>query len=648
MTARPLGASILAMNDAQAHRGPDGEGVYLDGAASLLRHDREIDPSLVGSVALGHRRLAILDPKAGHQPMVSPDGDTVVLFNGEIYNFRALREELKKSGCEFRTDSDTEVLVHLYRQESQDPGRWIRRLNGIFAFAIWDKPRQRMLLVRDHFGVKPLHVLEADDGLYFASEIKSLLAAGHVAHLNDAALHAFLNIRFVPGEDTLFRGVKRLPPASYAWVENGKLSAPESYYTLSSADTVTDRNDALEQIHDHYYRSVEQQMVSDAPLGIALSGGLDSSMNVAAAHHALGHAEDLRTYDNKLRTFTLGFNEPTDENDDAQRVADAFGTEHHDTKLKADPLAQARDVIRAVEEPKVNMIQGYELARFVQPHVKVLLSGLGGDELFAGYDIHRFCNTLGRFHGLGIPALMQSAGKLLWRMQQASGVLKTEHYRIGAQIALSLGDRTQFYLRLRNAWSYDSPSYARLYADPDRFRALPSLGSHFEGYFQSMEGQGGNYLDQVLRAEFHQKMVNDFLINEDRVTSAHGVEGRVPFLDRDFVELAFRLPVEWKMSGSETKSLWKDAVGAALPPAILNKKKQGFTFSSYHQWIKDLRDVVKQELTEDWCRETGLFNYRFIKELLDYPPHANLRWHYFLAWKMLGVKQWMEIFEVKT
>ncbi|NQT93584.1 MAG: asparagine synthetase B, partial [Lentisphaerae bacterium] len=182
-----------------------------------------------------------------------------------------------------------------------------------------------------------------------------------------------------------------------------------------------------------------------------------------------------------------------------------------------------------------------------------------------------------------------------------------------------------------------------LYAEPEVFRDGPATRSYFESYFEG----GGDYLEQVLRAEFETKMVNDFLVNEDRITSAHGVEGRVPFLDRDLVETAFRIPARWKMRGVETKALWKDSVGGQLPERIVRKKKQGFTFSSYHQWLKDLRSSVETELTEEWCRDTGIFNYEFIRRILDASPHPNLRWHYFMVWMMLGVKVWMDVFDVR-
>ena len=649
-TPQPLGPRLKAMNRAQIHRGPDGRGYYFSGTPHRLFQDSGEEWDEPASCGLAHCRLAILDPRDGAQPMVSEDGMTATLLNGEIYNFREIRERLRQRGCRFRTDCDTEILEHLYRQSPESPAAWLRELNGIFALAIWDNTRHRLLIARDHFGVKPLHYFAEDGACLFASEIKAILAAGVRPHLNRAALHVFMNVRYIPGPETLFRGIYRLPPAHYAWIENGKVRGIERFYRLpdnTGARGGADPRDVREQVRDAFHLAVENQLLSDVPVGMALSGGLDSSMIVAAAAEAFAGDRSLRLSDRTLRTFTLGFNEPTDENEDARIVADHFRTEHYDMRLAADPLERQRTVIRAVEEPKINIMQGYELSRFVSSHVKVVFSGLGGDELFAGYDIHRFCNTLGGT-GRFVPdvfrrRLLAPLSRGLWRLQNASGRLHREYYRIGAQIALATGDGAQFYCRLRNAWDFDEGMYARVYRHPDAFREYPATASYLSPYFDD----GSPFLEQVLRAEFHTKMVNDFLVNEDRVTSAHGIEARVPFLDRNLVELAFSIPAAWKMSGTETKGFWKASVGQVLPKQILRKKKQGFTFSSYHQWTKDLRQAVESELTPEWCRECGIFNHRFVQDVLDYTPHPNLRWHYFMVWMMLGFKHWMETFDVE-
>ncbi len=643
---------VRAMNNAQAHRGPDGEGLFSDGtepvytATSFADRTPPLPPSIC---SLGHRRLAVIDPETGMQPMTTPDGKTTVVFNGEIYNFIQLRKELEEQGCRFRTDSDTEILLAMYRRNPENPAAWLNRLDGIFAFALWDSQKKKLLAARDPFGIKPLNYFSENGKFIFASEIKGLLAAGVKPRLNKSALHVFMNLRYVPGRETLFQGVHRLPAAHFAVVENGRIKQLERYYSLEEHKTqpAGGRPEIRARVMEQFSAAVRRQLVSDVPLGMALSGGLDSSMIVAAASKACSQSSDLRLADRIIRTFTLGFNEPSDENAEAAMVADFFHTQHHDTRLPAQPLKKAEEVIRAVEEPKINIMQGYELAGFVKPHVKVMLSGLGGDELFAGYDIHRYCNTLGRINNL-IPQWFQKhvlspGSSLLWQIQNKAGSLRFEHYRIGAQIALSAGDPAQFYTRLRNAWDEDPAMYNLLYDKPEMFRQYPRAASYFRDFFSGR----GSFLQQVLKAEFHTKMVDDFLLNEDRVSSAHGVESRVPFLDKSFVELAFNLPVEWKMSGAETKKFWKECIGDSLPQSIMQKKKQGFSFSSYHQWTKDLRGSVGDNLTREWCKDTGLFNHDFVHKLMDYPPHPNMRWHYFIAWMMLGVKQWIDIFNVE-
>lgn len=644
-----MGGRLRAMNEAQRHRGPDGEGYFLDGSTnSVLFHDEACPSDQVGACGLAHRRLAILDPARGLQPMQSRDGRLTVLLNGEIYNFESLKRRVKT--YPFQTDCDTEILLALYRESPDRPEQWLQDLDGIFAFALWDHDRKRLLLARDPFGVKPLHVVQGQDELLFASEIKSLLAAGIPARLNRSALHAFMNVRYVPGLDTLFEGVDRFPPGHFAWVEAGRLSETTSFYRLPDASepSFASPEEVIEPIRKTYREAVESQLLSDVPVGVSLSGGLDSSMNAAEASRAYRETRSIRSGDQILRTFTVGFGEPTDEIEDARLIAERYQTQHTEQMLENRALNRMPEVIRAVEEPKINILQGYQLYEVVQRHVKVLLSGLGGDELFAGYDIHRYCNRLGFLHGPLMQALQPwMAGPLSrggWAAHQAILPRRLDQYRMGGQILLSGGDPTQFYLRLRNAWDMDRGAYDWIYAKPDEFRALPSIRSRFE---PTLEGSG-SVLTRVLRTEFQTKMVNDFLLNEDRVSSAHGVESRVPFLNRELVELAFRIPDAWKMRGSETKVLWKQAAAKELPTSILKKKKQGFTFSSYHQWGKDLRSAVAAEENREWCEDTGLFNYGFIRDVLEAPPHPHLRWHYFMVWMMLGFKHWQEIFDVEV
>ena len=350
--AGPDAARVIVqrMCNSLAHRGPDGEGIYEN-----------------SGVVLGHRRLSIIDLVTGDQPMTNEDGTIWVVYNGEIYNFLDLRRDLEQRGHRFRSQSDTEVLVHGYEEYGLD---FLARLDGIFAFGLWDSRHHRLLLVRDYFGVKPLYYHFDGQTLRFASEMKAILMDQAVERQVDfQALHYFLNLRFIPGERTLFEGIRRLPPAHYLLFEEGRVRLGR-YFELPH-DTAPQRDEQyyVEGIRHYLRQAVRKQLVSDVPLGVYLSGGLDSSAIVACMSE-LGHTP--------VQTFALGFNEPTDELADAQIVATHFATAHQALALDADPLRYYPEVIWHAEEPKENILQGYLLAQFARQHVKVALGGLGG------------------------------------------------------------------------------------------------------------------------------------------------------------------------------------------------------------------------------------------------------------------------------
>ncbi|HXQ23440.1 MAG TPA: asparagine synthase (glutamine-hydrolyzing), partial [Candidatus Acidoferrales bacterium] len=348
---------VERMSAILAHRGPDGEGFYED-----------------AGVVLGHRRLSIIDLVTGDQPMSNEDGTVWAVYNGEIYNFSDLRRELETQGHRFRSSSDTEVLVHLYEQHGE---AFLPKLDGIFAFALWDSRRRRLLLARDYFGVKPLHYHFDGRTLRFGSEIKALLQDPAVPRTVDfQALHYFLNLRFIPGERTLFAGIRRLLPAHYLVFEDGAARTQRYFELQPEIGPRRSESYYIDGIRHHLREAVRKQLISDVPLGVFLSGGLDSSSIVAFMSQLV---------EEPIKTFCLGFNEPTDELADARVVARHFKTEHHEMSLDADPLRRYPEVIWHAEEPKENILQGYLLAQFARQHVTVVHGGLGGDELFAGY-----------------------------------------------------------------------------------------------------------------------------------------------------------------------------------------------------------------------------------------------------------------------
>jgi len=610
-------AIVEEMCQSIVHRGPDSSGLHQD-----------------AGVVLGHTRLSIIDLTTGDQPMQNEDGSVWVVFNGEIYNYRELRRDLEAHGHRFRSTSDTEVLVHLYEEQGE---AFLPRLDGIFAFALWDARRKRLLLARDYFGVKPLHYHFDGRMLRFGSEIKAILSDSAVPRrVNFEALHYFLNLRYIPGEQTLFENIKRLLPAHYLVFEDGAIRIARYLEFAPKPEARHDESFYVEGIRHYLREAIRKQLVSDVPLGVFLSGGLDSSAIVALMSEVVSEP---------IQTFTLGFDEPTDELDDARVVADRFHTQHHEIVLAPDPLSQFPKVIWHAEEPKENILQGYLLSQFARQSVKVVLGGLGGDELFAGYDLHRFIYPAQTLHRvmprLIADKLMLPLSRLAFGVENRMGALSLDEYRRGVQLLLALGDPERYYLILRNVWDYDRGQWGDIYGPVLRGRSLSSTHAGFDQYFDI--GARGT-LERVLWAEFNTKLVEDFLANEDRTSMANGLEVRVPFLDRELVQFAFSIPIDLKIKGNETKSIFRRAMSSMLPAHTLRKKKWGFSFNPYYQFQKDLRGAAERILTRERIESQGWFNYDYLKSILDHPPHPRLRWHYFFLWNVVGFQIWYQMF----
>jgi asparagine synthase (glutamine-hydrolysing) len=616
-------ATLRKMSSLMAHRGPDGEGFFIN-----------------DGVGLAHRRLAIIDLQTGDQPMASPDNRLHIIYNGEIYNYKELRSQLPS--YPFRTQSDTEVLLAAYERWGAD---FPEKLNGIFAFALWDSARRQLLLARDPFGVKPLHIHVNGKRIAFASEIKSLLALPDVrAEVNRQALHDFMNVRYIPGPDTLFAGISRLEPG-YMLVSRASGTMKRKYFDFHpQREEGVSENEWCERISSAVKTAVQRQLMSDVPLGVYLSGGMDSSTLVAMMHE-LGVSD--------IRTFSLGFNEPTDELDDAALVARRFSTRHYPVAIDPEPLQLMEKVLWHVEEPQVNMLQGYYIAEHAARRVKVVLGGLGGDELFAGYINNLYLKFSDWGHRL-VPRRVQElvfalVSRLAYRFGEHIDMRWDEHRR-GVQLLCAAGAPERYYAILRNVWDHDPGAFHGIYGERMLCENLLSVIRHFKPYFGNGGHSGGSnglrsdILADSLWLECNTKMIDDFLLSEDRVSMAHGLESRVPFLDLDLVKLAFSIPANLKMRGAEMKYLFRKAMRARLPEAILKKKKWGFSFNPYYQFQKDLKKAVADQLTEQAVNDLGFFNYTFIRNVLDHPPHPRLRRHYFMIWVMLGFHQWYDLF----
>nr|WP_321487494.1 asparagine synthase (glutamine-hydrolyzing) [uncultured Draconibacterium sp.] len=602
------------------HRGPDG--------ATQVTHN---------NFTLGHRRLAIIDLNTGDQPIYNEDNSICIVFNGEIYNFKELRQELQAKGHIFRTQTDTEVILHGFEEYST---AFFSRMNGIFTFALLDIVNNTLFLARDHFGIKPLHYYHNDALLVFGSEQKSILLHPQVPReLNKQALHLQLNLRYTQGDETLFKHIKRLPPAHYLKFSEGKIEIKQFWeLKYNNVNQYIKENEAIDGMHFYMKQAVERQLVSDVPVGVYLSGGLDSS-TIVQKMHELGVEQ--------INTFTLGFNEPTDEFTDAEQIAKYFGTNHHTLSLQMNPMEKFPEVIWHAEEPKINLLQGFNMSKFVSNHVKVVLGGLGGDELFAGYDIHKFTNPFNAAHA-HMPLWMQKVAlwksRIIFKLQNASGKLPIDEYRRGVQMLLALGNVEKFYLIMRNTWDYDEPFYQNIYAGKYQGQALHLNKVH--QYFDSLFEKANTLkaLEQVLFVEMQSKMINDYLLVEDRMSMSNSVEERVPFLDLDLVNFANSIPVHLKIKQNQTKYLFRKAMENHLPPKIITKKKWGFTVNPYLQFKKDLKEVAQNILTKEFVEQQGIFNYQYIEKIINYKPYPKLRWHYNYIWVALGIAIWQKMF----
>ncbi|MFQ5565148.1 MAG: asparagine synthase (glutamine-hydrolyzing) [Paracoccaceae bacterium] len=607
-------ATLRRMTDAIAHRGPDGTYLFED-----------------APVFLGNRRLAIRDIEGGKQPMTNEDGSVVVVYNGEIYNYAELRDDLVARGHVLKTTCDTEILPYMYEEFGVE---FAARLNGIFAIALWDRSRRRLFLYRDPLGVKPL--VYATDGprLAFGSEAKAVLGSGLLGpELNPLALHLSMNVRYIPGNQTMFRGIARLAPGHVAEIGEAGITT-RAYAGIDwSPDETLSEADWLDGIREKLEAAVERQLVSDVPIGVSLSGGIDSSALVALIR---------RRHSGDLKTFTLGFDEPSDENADARLVAERFETSHHDLVLREPALKHLERAVYFTEEPKVNCLQLYMLHDYLGGHVKVALSGLGGDELFAGYDFYRYLLASDRARRWTPAAPWRAlAGSALDAITRAGARLGAP----GADLLVrklewgaAMHDGCRQYLLLRNAWDFNRVLLERVY-EPDFLASVASRTRDFyAGHFAT-----GNVADDALRAEFDTKMVNDLLHNEDTMSMASSVESRVPMLDLEFVRFAARIPAELRFQHG-LKGMLKRALAEVLPTEVLHKKKWGFTVDPVAQYKKDLKPLAESVLLDPGFAERRIFRRSFIEAVLDARPAPRLRWHYFMLWQMIGFDFWCRQF----
>jgi asparagine synthase (glutamine-hydrolysing) len=624
---RPADEQIArAMAAAIIHRGPDDEGFYFK-----------------ENVALGMRRLSIIDLATGRQPISNEDGSVWVVFNGEIYNFPELRQKLLSRGHQFSTHSDTEVIVHLYEDHGDD---LVDHLNGMFAFALWDERRRRLLVARDRMGEKSLYFTRTANSFIFASELKSLVVHPEVERrVNLLALRKYLQYEFVPSPHTMIEGVHKLRPAHRLIFEKGEWRT-EPYWRLSYGGErlKISEDEAAEEIHDRLREAVRMRLISDVPLGVLLSGGIDSSAVAALACEAAeGRGKTGKTGKavktvKTVKTFSIAFEEKSfDESSYARLVADHLGTEHYEQRFtEREMLEIVPEIPRLLDEPlgDGSLIPTFLLSRFTRERVTVALGGDGGDEFFAGYPTyaaHRMADyyrALPRFlrEGLIEPAV----ARLPVSTENLSFDFRAKRFVQGA--ALPAGERHTVWMG-----SYTAEQQRRLLA-PEVLAACPDEEVFDEIRIYDYQN-GHDVVEMMMTLDATHYLSECVLFKVDRASMAASLETRAPFLDHTLIEFLTKLPVDLKLRGLTGKYILKRAMRDLLPQQVIKRPKKGFGMP-VAKWVKgELRTFVRDAFSPQRLKKRGLFNADYVERLLD-EHERGVADHRKLIWTLLMFEMW--------
>ena len=583
--SRPDPGLVECMVERLHHRGPDDTGIMT-----------------LPGVSLGLKRLSIIDVVGGRQPIQNEDGTIAFVGNGEIYNFRVLRQELESKGHVFRTGSDMEVIVHGYEAWGDEI---TTRLSGQFAFALWDGKRKRLFAARDRAGEKPLYYSDIGKDIIFASEIKSLLARSDVPRtLDPVALDCFLSYEFVVAPRTMFSAVKKLPAAHAMVVENGVVRIWPYWTVPEESDSNRSDEEWIEELRETLSCAVESQMMSDVPLGAFLSGGLDSSAIVAFM---------ARASNRPVKTFSIAFSEGSyDESTYARTVSGLFGTDHREQVVDPGIVSLFDKLVLHLDEPfaDVSLFPTYLISKLASQDVKVVLSGDGGDELFAGYDWYvaeRFAKQLSCFPGNRALTVLHALSEWFPPSAKKKGfVNKVKRFLSGA-VAVPNFEHYRWLTHL-------TPNGKdKLYTND-----LKSLISESDTNLSAMaklDERCDDSLNRQLYADFKLFLSDDILVKVDRMSMATSLEARSPFLDKDVVELAFRMPGHMKLRGNTRKYVLKKAMKGILPGHILNRPKEGFSIPIKNWLRRELRPLMDALLTQERVEQGGVFQWSEVERL---------------------------------
>lgn len=600
------------------HRGPDDEGIFTDRA---------------NRVGLGHRRLSVIDVEAGQQPMTR--GDCTVIYNGEIYNYKEIREKLKTRGCTFTTDSDTEVLLQAYREWDED---CLERFRGMFSFVLWDEGRHQFLLARDRMGQKPLYYARTEEGFFAGSEIQSLLEFDEISPvLNRQAVPLYLRLKYIPSPESGFEDIQKVRPAHYMIVRDNEVVKNERYWDLT--DAYRQKNDwDFEEARQHVRRTLTEstklRMRSDVPLGAFLSGGVDSSITVALM---------AQVSNEPINTFSIGFDyEPRNELPYAREVADRYGTNHNEFIVTADIEELLPSLARHYGEPYADSsaVPTYYVSRETRNHVKVALTGDGGDEAFGGYN---------RFRGLLLHQMLEkyvpgfalrAAGSLSGFLPEPDdrGHLLNRARRFGKGMGASLAQKN---LSLVNFFTEEQMEVVL----EERSDNTKCAEEYFEECFRRVDFLERDS-EKMMAVDQLSYLPECLLTKVDVASMMNSLECRSPFLDHEVIELAASLPVEFKVNWNEKKRILKETFREDLPNGVIDRPKQGFSIPMA-KWLRDdLRDFVRDLLLSKGSTFFEIFDRSVVRTLLNrhQDGRADCSQH---IWALMMFRLWMDEFDVR-